>query len=225
MTAALHPRLDEHGHQVQIANPSSASDPRTWHAPKAVAVFIPGGECPLDLGGICCRAARLPEDAASLAMLRGEDLDDPALPPLPVGKRRSAGAVIVEADLRVWVFVPTNHFGGTQATFPKGRVEDGQGSRMTALREVWEETGLVVRLGSWLIDAERSTSVTRYFLAKRVAGSPAEMGWECQSMSLVPVERLIEVMPDAIEVPVISALQAHLAAARFAAFPPPRSRT
>ena len=221
MTAALHPRLDDQGHQVQIVNPSSASDPRTWHAPKAVAVFIPGGECPLDLGGISCRPARLPEDAASLAMLHGRDLDDPAMSPLPVGKRRSAGAVIVEADLRVWVFEPTNHFGGTQATFPKGRVEDGQGSRMTALREVWEETGLIVRLGPWLMDAKRSTSVTRYFLAERVAGSPAEMGWECQSMSLVPVERLIEVMPDAIEVPVISALQAHLAVGRCAAFKSP----
>ena len=106
-------------------------------------------------------------------------------------KKLSAGAVIVEPDGRCWLFEPTNHFGGYKLTFPKGTVEAGWSLEASAAREVFEETGLVVRIGEPLIDVERSTSVARYFRGRRVGGTPAAMGWESQSVRLVPIAKLL----------------------------------
>ena len=39
-------------------------------------------------------------------------------------------------------------------------------------------------------DIKRTTSVARYYLAHRVGGSPADMGWESQAVRLVPLAQL-----------------------------------
>jgi ADP-ribose pyrophosphatase YjhB (NUDIX family) len=98
----------------------------------------------------------------------------------------SAGAVIIEADGRIWLFEPTNHYRGYKYTFPKGRVEDGFSLRAAAAKEVFEETGLLVRIGRFLIDVKRTHTRTRYYLAERIAGTPSDMGWEAQAVLLVP---------------------------------------
>jgi len=64
--------------------------------------------------------------------------------------------------------------------------------RGNALREGFEESGLKLVLTGFLCDSLRSTSVTRYYLAKRVGGHPANMGWESQAATLVPLARLAE---------------------------------
>jgi len=55
---------------------------------------------------------------------------------------------------------------------------------------VFEESGLQVELTGFLCDSIRSTSVTRYYTARRLGGSPAEMGWESQAVHLVPMSML-----------------------------------
>lgn len=80
---------------------------------------------------------------------------------------------------------PTNQFGGYELTFPKGRL-DGKSLQATALCEAHEESGLRVRLLRHLIDVRRSRTYTRYYLAERTGGSPADMGWESQCVMLVP---------------------------------------
>ena len=52
----------------------------------------------------------------------------------------------------------------------------------------------------------RSLSYTRYYLAQRVGGSPADMGWESQAVLLVPVNQLARHLNSPYDVPVLNAL-------------------
>ena len=94
--------------------------------------------------------------------------------PEPRGVTRS-GVVIQEADGRVWVLEPTNHFGGYEHTFPKGGPDAGEDFRDAAMREAEEETGFTVRLTGYLGDFDnvQGTSRSRYYTAVRTGGGPA----------------------------------------------------
>ena len=91
------------------------------------------------------------------------------------GYKKAAGAVIREPDGRLWIVAPSNQFACYQATFPKGTMS-GLSAQATALVKAWEESGLQVRLIKHLVDANRTQCYTRYYLAERVSGSPADMG-------------------------------------------------
>ena len=93
-----------------------------------------------------------------------------------------------EPDGRVWVFEPTNKFGGYVRTSPKGTVVSGRSLAANAAKEVFEETGLLIEVGQPLIDTERTASVCRYFLGQRIGGDPSNMGWEAQAVCLTPVD-------------------------------------
>lgn len=116
-------------------------------------------------------------------------IEEPAFK-APKGYRAAAGVVVREADDRSWLVAPSNEFGGYKATFPKGTVESGLSLQATALMEAFEESGLQVRLLRHLVDVKRSLSYTRYYLAERVGGNPADMGWETQAVMLVPAAEL-----------------------------------
>lgn len=63
------------------------------------------------------------------------------------------------------------------------------------------------RLRKHLVDVKRSQSYTRYFLAERVGGNPANMGWESQAVMLVPEAQLAQVLNSPNDVPIIDALK------------------
>lgn len=176
--------------------PTLPTGPDTWHDPTAVAVFVPGGACPAALCDIAMQQATLPSHGYCLAGLAGDGTRDPEWA-LPLGQpdlTRKAGAVVVEPDGRIWVIEPTNHYWGTVASFPKGTLDDETCPRLTALREVFEETGLVVQLGEHLADVQRDDAIVRLYRARRVSGRPVDMGWESQSVRLVPLDQLATVM-------------------------------
>lgn len=102
---------------------------------------------------------------------------------------------------------PSNQFAGYSATFPKGSVEGGRSLQATALMEAFEESGLKVRLVAHLLDVKRSQSYTRYYLAERVGGNPADMGWETQAVMLVPHAQLPEVLTHTHDQGLVKALQ------------------
>ncbi len=186
-----HPRPDEAGKPVVIKHPSVPTAIEAWAAPAAIATVVPDGQVPIELNGVVLTPwADYPRSAEGWGCLDGlnEGLDEP--PMEASGKKPAAGAVILESDGRVWVVHPTNQFGGYQVTFPKGRVDAGLGLQAAALRECWEEAGLQVRITRWLGDFERTTTRTRLYLAERVGGTPAAMGWESQAVSLVPLSQL-----------------------------------
>jgi 8-oxo-dGTP pyrophosphatase MutT (NUDIX family) len=81
----------------------------------------------------------------------------------------------------------------------------------TAIREVYEESGLLVRLEAFLIDAPRTQTYTRYYIAKRIGGCPSVMGWETQAVHLVPAARLEEIAVHPNDAAIIRALKAWMA--------------
>jgi 8-oxo-dGTP pyrophosphatase MutT (NUDIX family) len=160
----------------------------------------------------------MPESLNRIALLPATDMpepsefiDEPAFA-APPGLLHAAGAVVVEDDGRVWLVSPTNDFGGPEPTFPKGRVDPEASLQATAVREVYEESGLVVRLVAWLADVRRTQTYTRYYLARRIGGCPSGMGWETQAVHLVPLAQLDKVATKKNDEAIIDALRKALAA-------------
>lgn len=203
----IHPRPDETGKPVVITHPSAPTAIEAWADPAAIATAVPDGQVPIELNGVALTPwADYPRTAEGWGYLEGinEYLDEP--PMETSGKKPAAGAVILEPDGRVWVVHPTNQFGGYQATFPKGRVDAGLSLQAAALRECWEEAGLQVRITGWLGDFDRTTTRTRLYLAERLGGTPAAMGWESQAVSLVPLSKLEAMLNGAADKPVLEQL-------------------
>lgn len=202
-----HPRRDDQGQPVRLLKPSVPTDLDAWSDPAALARVVPDGPMPSAVNGLAIASWQaIPQDIAAWEALASTmPVDDPLFH-VPKGFKRAAGVVVRESDGRVWVVAPSNAFGGYRATFAKGGME-GKTTKATALVEAFEETGLQVRLIGFLVDVQRSTSYTRYFLGERIGGNPADMGWETQSVMLVPIEKLPTVLNSPNDLVIIKALQ------------------
>jgi len=205
----VHPRPDDKGKSVKLNAPSTPTALWTWQDPASTAMVIPDGPMPIELAGIGFDSWRgAPTDNASWERLAAQNLiDEPPFAP-PPGKKAAAGVVVMERDGRVWVVAPSNAFGNYPATFPKGTRDAGMSLQGTALREAFEEAGLRVELTRFLVDVVRSTSHTRYYLARRQGGNPADMGWESQCVMLTPVSELAALLTNKNDAPIIRAIEA-----------------
>ena len=203
----FHPKVGEQGERVELKKPSQPSPVTVWSDAKAIACVIPGGPMPGEINGVSASAwSSAPSSASDWeALAETTTVPEPEFK-VPAGYKKAAGVVIREPDGRVWVVAPSNAFGGYKATFPKGTM-DGMSTQATALVEAYEESGLQVRLRKHLVDVKRSQSYTRYFLAERVGGNPANMGWESQAVMLVPEAQLAQVLNSPNDVPIIDALK------------------
>lgn len=185
-----HPRANDQGQRVKINKPSLPTPLEAWGLASAPACVIPDGPMPPELNGIAFASWRdAPKDAVGWEKLAKEHpIEEPPFV-APAGYKKAAGVVLRESDGRIWLVEPSNHFGGYRATFPKGTM-DGKSAQATALVETFEEAGLRVRLLRHLLDVKRTQSYTRYYLAERTGGNPADMGWESQAVRLVPLAEL-----------------------------------
>lgn len=190
----IHPKKNDKGQTVHLTKPSTPSAIETWQDADAVSTVIPDGHMPASANGIDFSPwSGAPTTADGWKALgEASTFNEPPMKTAP-GKQPAAGVVTVEADGRVWAVAPSNAFGGYSATFPKGRL-DGLSPRASAIREAFEESGLQVELTGYLCDSVRSTTVTRYYTARRVGGNPADMGWESQAVHLVPIGKLSTVV-------------------------------
>jgi 8-oxo-dGTP pyrophosphatase MutT (NUDIX family) len=190
---AFHPRTNDDGKPVEIVHPSQPSAMAAWANPTQVATATPDAPMPESIGGIAIAAwSDAPADVAGWEKLvAGIQFEEPPMKSVS-GKKPASGAVVVEADGRVWVVSPANRFGGYINTFPKGKVDNELSLRATAIKEAFEESGLRVDLTGYLCDSIRSTTVTRFYLAMRVGGNPADMCWESQATHLVPMAQLAQ---------------------------------
>ena len=198
----IHPRQNDYGNPVKIAKPNQATPLSSFEAVDEVALVIPDGIVPEALNGISLKSwLDLPSNKHDWLALQ-TPFDEPPMQS-KMGKKLSAGVVTIEPDGRFWVVFPTNAFGGYQCTFPKGTIESGMTPQATAILEAFEESGLQVELTGLIGDFERSTSVTRYYLARRIGGNPADMGWESQCVGLIPQSRLFDVLHHPNDKPII----------------------
>ncbi|CAM5320053.1 NUDIX hydrolase [Eoetvoesiella caeni] len=205
---SIHPRRNEQGNIVRLSRPCTPTKLQNWLVSSLVATCIPDGKMPSGLNGIPFLPwVDYPITAEGWEYSDGmnDGLDEPLFNCLG-GKKPAAGAVIVEPDGRVWVVHPSNQFGGYKATFPKGRAESLLPLQATALREAFEETGLQIEITGLLGDFQRTTTTTRLYLARRIGGTPTDMGWESQAVSLVPLDELPTILNGAADAPVIAAL-------------------
>ena len=203
----FHPRVDEHGKQVEIKKPSQPSDLKAWSDTNGTACVIPDGLMPDAINGIAVSSCEQgPASKADWEALAAKNAVPEPEFKVPTGYKKASGVVVRESDGRTWVVAPSNAFGGYRATFPKGTM-DGLSTQATALVEAYEESGLHVRLVQHLVDVKRSQSYTRYFLAERVGGNPADMGWESQAVMLVPTGQLQQVLNSPNDLPIIEALK------------------
>ena len=192
---AYHPSQNDEGKAVGILRPHEDSDLASWKAGGTVTV-TPGGKTPASLNGVKIApwdSAPSSDDEWADVEGQAELPDEPDLL-VPFGKKAATGVIILEPDGRAWVVCPTNGFGGYKNTFPKGKLEESLPLQANAIKECFEESGLQVEIDSYLGDLERTTSMTRYYIARRVGGTPAAMGWESQAVQLVPVRSLVDHM-------------------------------
>ena len=206
----IHPRRRGNGAVVVIERPSRPTDAASWQDPTCIATAVPDASLPQTFSGGKLTPLRF--ESTALERDAWRELEQQRLPfqespfePAP-GMSTAAGVVVEEADGRVWVVHPTNAFQGYRATFPKGTCEAGRTLQATAIVECFEESGLLVQLKGFLGDFDRSASRTRYYVATRIDGSPADMGWESQAVSLVPRQALPSLLTHPNDRPVLAAL-------------------
>ena len=181
----------------------------SWKTPSDLATATPGSSMPPVVGQLDIQTwSTVPADAAGWELLAAHaQFDEPPFISAHV-EECSSGAVILEPDGRVWVVSPTNGFGNYQNTFPKGKLDTpGFSLRANAMKEVLEESGLQVSLIGFLCDSKRTTSTTRFYLARRTGGNPADMGWESQAVHLVPQSLLSSFVSDERDEGVLKALR------------------
>lgn len=204
-----HPQKNDKGQPVEIISPSQPSSLGAWLNPECAATVTPGAAMPSSISEIDVRSwIEYPTDSAGWEALVNECcFDEP--PFKPNGKPPASGAVVIDADGRAWIVSPSNRFGGYTHTVPKGKLDPNEALslRANAVKEVYEEAGLHVELIGFLCDATRATSTTRYYLARRLGGNPADMGWESQAVHLVPKIKLADYLTNKHDAPLLEALK------------------
>lgn len=206
-----HAKPDYQGKSVHLHAPHVCTPLATWLDPAALATAVPGCQMPASLNGLPLLPwTDAPRTSSGWDFLVGE-FEEPAFVPT-AGSKTASGAVVLEPDGRLWMVSPSNGFGNYVNTFPKGTFLQGEVAtlRANAAKEVYEETGLKVRLTAFLCDSQRSTSTTRYYLGERLAGTPAEMGWESQAVHLVPPHLLPAMAAHANDQAILQALKKKL---------------
>ncbi|GAB2898574.1 hypothetical protein GCM10027046_30590 [Uliginosibacterium flavum] len=207
-----HPRLNEQGQKHPIYKPHTPSELKSWGDASSIVTATPDCDMSAGINGKALTSGVMPETREQWEEWAGcYDFEEPDFV-LSKGMKEAAGAVVIEDDGRVWVVSPSNEFGGYANTVPKGRTKGVLSLRATALKEVFEEAGLMIELTGFLVDADRTSTRTRYYLARRIGGNPAEMCWESQAVHLVPSQQLETFVTSEFDAPVISALRCHLKA-------------
>lgn len=188
----LHPELGEWHEEVVVHHPSTSSPYDAWldrHQVATLSMTHPG-PTPAVLLGVPFKREVIANQAWRTWAFPPQNATwhEPPLPSTP--KRWTSGLVVIESDARIWLVHPTNRFGDIEATFPKGRLEPDLSLVVNAIKETWEESGLVAHPVAWLADIERERVYTRYYVARRIGGDPLYAGWESQAVSLVPACQL-----------------------------------
>lgn len=109
------------------------------------------------------------EPEPDFATVPDQNIDEPELPP---SGRVSAGVILRDGNGKLTIVSPRNGFGGYVNTFSKGGMEKGMTAQQTALKELWEETGLHGHITGYVGDFKGTTGTTRFYLGVKTGGTP-----------------------------------------------------
>ncbi len=200
---AWHPRNDAQGRPLLLLQPSVPTAPSTWQDPTQEARVVPDGWMPGRVNDVVVSHwKQAPQDDAGWNALA----DDVTVAAPTNEGIATVGVVILEADGRVWLSVPSNPQGGYHATFPSIALSSGLSAAAAALKASHLATGLHVRLRRELLDVSGAAGVRRFYLAERVGGHPADMGWVAQAVLLTPLIAVEELLRDTQDLPALEAL-------------------
>lgn len=206
----FHPQRNDKGKKVPIKKLSQPTPAETWSDSGAMATVTAHNAkaLPDALFGVKFESwDDAPTTLHDWAEVDGQvEIDEPDFVSKK-GMAQGSGVIVQEDDGRVWVVHPTNKFGGYEANFPKGTLEEGLPLQASAIKEAYEESGLKVEITGFVGDIQRTTSVARYYTARRIGGTPADMGWESQSVSLVPVDMLHTVVNGVADAPLVKLIK------------------
>ena len=207
---SYHPKKNDKDHLVELKQPNQPSAQVEWMNSMGPFTVVPEGEAPSEIGGIAAQSwSEAPDtDTGWEALVAAATFKEPAFKLKP-GKHPASGVVVLEADGQVWAVSPSNQFGGYVNTFPKGTIEAASALslRANSIKEAYEKSGLKVELVGFLVDSDRTATTTRYYLARRVGGNPADMGWKSQAVHLVPRHLLPSLVTHKNDAVVLAALK------------------
>ena len=187
----------------------------TLHDPEAIAEWVPGQITDAELNDVPFEPWTPPENYNWLtAPGRKPRLPEPPMPQVG-GKRQSAAIMLLEDDGRSWVYrLSAGLLAGLAAAandgddegedvpipilhaVPSGALESGMDLQAIAIREAWETLGLRADIMAYLGDYSKPSSIVRYYVARRTGGAPWRMGYEAQSVKLVPLDMLPAIATD-----------------------------
>lgn len=132
----------------------------------------------------------------------------------------SAGGVVLVPIGRQTLVALIEVQDGRVLALPKGHLEDGELAVETAIREVWEETGLRTRpmaplgeISYWFYSRRLRARIAKrveFFLLEYLAGSPAHHNDEVDGVCLVPLHTAATTVSYPGERDVIVRAQDHL---------------
>lgn len=184
----------------------------TLHDPEAIAEWVPGQITDGELNDVPFEPWN-PTDSYNWLNAPGRKprLPEPPMPLVP-GKRQSAAIMMLEEDGRSWVYqLSAGLLAGLAAAIndgddeeevpivhavPSGALESGMDAQAIAIREAWETLGLRAEIMAYLGDYTKPSSTVRYYVARRTGGAPWRMGYEAQSVKLVPLDMLPAIATD-----------------------------
>ena len=86
---------------------------------------------------------------------------------------QSSGIIIQEPDGRIWIRRVANNFEGFIYSLAKGQLERGFSIQQNAIKETFEELGLLCDIKRWLTDFYGRYTISRFYLGKRIGGHPS----------------------------------------------------
>lgn len=112
-----------------------------------------------------------------------------------MAKKAAYGGVVIDAEGRVLLREPANHFDGYVWTFPKGRPDEGETPEEAALREVLEETGIEAEITGRVPGNFAGGTTDNVFFTMKPTGTPAqEFDKETASICWASIEEAKELI-------------------------------
>jgi 8-oxo-dGTP diphosphatase len=111
-----------------------------------------------------------------------------------MGKAKAYGGVVVDAEGRVLLREPSNHYDGYVWTFAKGRPVGDEAPEETALRETLEETGISAEVLARIPGTFEGRTTENVYFLMRPTGNASDPDGETAQVLWASAEKARELI-------------------------------